>query len=57
MSTARSLAPATVQTFRDRPLHDWASHGADAFRYLAMGLREAREEKMPKLRYDDRGIV
>ena len=26
--------------FRDRPLHDWTSHAADAFRYLAMGWRE-----------------
>jgi len=24
--------------FKPRPLHDWASHGADAFRYLAMAL-------------------
>jgi len=45
------------QTFRERPLHDWASHAADAFRYLAMGLREGREEKLPALRYDDRGVV
>lgn len=29
--------------FADRPLHDWASHAADAFRYLAVGLREPRE--------------
>ena len=28
------------QAFRERPLHDWSSHAADAFRYLAMGLRE-----------------
>lgn len=21
--------------WRDKPLHDWASHGADAFRYFA----------------------
>lgn len=28
------------QTFRGRPLHDWASHGADAFRYFAMGRRD-----------------
>lgn len=48
---------ARRQTFRERPLHDWASHGADAFRYLAMGLREEREERMPPIRYDDRGIV
>lgn len=24
--------------FRARPRHDWTSHGADAFRYLAMGV-------------------
>lgn len=28
------------QVFRDKPRHDWASHGADAFRYLALGVRE-----------------
>lgn len=27
--------------YRDTPKHDWARDGADAFRYLAMGLREA----------------
>ena len=25
------------QTWRQRPKHDWSSHGADAFRYLALG--------------------
>jgi hypothetical protein len=25
-----------------RPLHDWSSHGADAFRYLAVGMRPGR---------------
>jgi len=29
------------QDFKDNPYHDWASHGADAFRYLAVGLHEA----------------
>lgn len=29
-----------AKAFRERPRHDWASHGADAFRYLAAGLRE-----------------
>ena len=24
--------------FYEKPLHDWASHGSDAFRYLAIGL-------------------
>jgi len=28
-----------LRVYRDKPLHDWASHPADAFRYLAMGLR------------------
>lgn len=26
-------------TFKKKPLHDWASHGADAFRYLAVSLK------------------
>lgn len=25
-----------TKTFRQRPLHDWTSHGSDAFRYLAL---------------------
>lgn len=29
------------QIFSQAPVHDWASHGADAFRGLAMGLRRA----------------
>jgi len=27
------------QVFRERPVHDWASHGADAFMTLACGIR------------------
>lgn len=30
--------------FKARPLHDWTSHAADAFRYLALGRREDRNE-------------
>lgn len=30
-----------LQAFRGRPLHDWTSHAADAFRYGAVGLSEA----------------
>lgn len=26
------------QVFFDKPLHDWSSHGSDAFRYLAVGM-------------------
>lgn len=29
-----------TKTFRMRPRHDWTSHAADAFRYLALGLRD-----------------
>jgi phage terminase large subunit len=30
------------QASRPTPRHDWASHGADAFRYLAVSLRDIR---------------
>ena len=30
--------------WRDKPRHDWACNGADAFRYLAMGWREIADE-------------
>lgn len=28
------------KTFKDRPCHDWSSHGADAFRMFAMGKKD-----------------
>lgn len=28
--------------FQPKPLHDWTSHAADAFRYLACGIKEKR---------------
>jgi len=31
--------------FRDKPLHDWTSHAADAFRYLSMAWKELRAPK------------
>ena len=33
---------ARLGAWNDRPLHDWASHGADAFRYLAMAVNRNR---------------
>jgi hypothetical protein len=36
------------KTFRDRPKHDWTSHTADAWRYLAMAWREMRPAPKPK---------
>ena len=29
--------------FKDKPLHDWSSHGADAFRYLALSFDQFRQ--------------
>ena len=34
----RSDIDDKLQTLRQRPVHDWASHGADALRYLCMQL-------------------
>lgn len=33
------------QVLKSRPLHDWASHAADAFRYGVMGASETREKR------------
>ena len=34
----RSEWDETLKVLRPRPVHDWTSHAADAFRYLAMTL-------------------
>jgi hypothetical protein len=45
-----------LRTYSDRPLHDWASHGADAMRYFALsGIRNAGSAA--KLKYPDLAIV
>jgi phage terminase large subunit len=41
-----------LMTFKKEPLHDWASHPADAFRYLAVSITEedmtpAQQQSMP----------
>jgi phage terminase large subunit len=33
--------------FYDKPLHDWASHGSDAFRYLALGMEQTNTWSQP----------
>ena len=38
-----------AKMFRSYPAHDWSSHGADAFRYLAVGHRMAVEKRRPRL--------
>lgn len=35
-----------LKTFKNEPKHDWASHSADAFRYLVMAYREIRPEPL-----------
>lgn len=34
------------QTWRSSPVHDFASHGADSFRYLALGVRELQPPRV-----------
>jgi len=37
------------QVLKPRPLHDWASHGADAFRCGVMGAEETVVRDMPQV--------
>ena len=41
------------KVYRDKPLHDWTSHAADAFRYLALGTRDLSIEKRKLPDYAD----
>lgn len=42
-----------LKEFKNAPLHDWASHAADAFRYLAQGLKAPKDESRPRARFAD----
>jgi len=44
------------KTWRGRPLHDWTSHGADAWRYLAVGKQTETNWGTP-IRRNLRGIA
>lgn len=45
-----------LRTYSDRPLHDWTSHGADAWRYFALsGVKNAGAPS--KLKYPDLAVV
>ena len=51
------------KTLSNQPFHDWSSHGSDAFRGLALVLRESidrtrpkRDEKKPQTRSVDDGV-
>lgn len=41
--------------FTNRPRHDWTSHAADAFRYLALGMKS--DSKSAPINYPRSGIV
>lgn len=46
---------AQRMVFRDKPLHDWSSHGADAFRTGTVGTRDTRKKdlrNLPRKKYD-----
>jgi len=44
--------------FRATPVHDWASHGADAFRYLAVAIdKSGARPALKPIRYSTAGIV
>jgi len=45
------------QTWRERPLHDWTSHAADAFRTLACGARSPIPERYVPLEVPNFGVV
>ena len=44
-------------TWRMRPDHNWASHGADAFRYLAVGYTPYNESWDKPIRRNIKGVV
>lgn len=44
------------KVWKGRPLHDWTSHGADAFRYLAVGYRATSDWGQP-IRRNLKGIA
>jgi phage terminase large subunit len=48
-----------AKAFKQRPLHDWTSHAADAFRYLALGIGYAtpQAQKFQPIKYANQGIV
>jgi len=45
------------QTWRMRPNHNWASHGADAFRYLAIGYQPYNQNWDKPMRRNLQGVV
>ena len=40
-----------LKMFSNKPLHDWSSHGADAFRYLAQGMKDVQAGNLNRPAY------
>jgi len=47
------------KVYRDKPVHDWSSHPADAFRYLAVGERHPTDQlrKLPREADSDYNVL
>jgi len=46
------------KVFHDRPLHNWCSHAADSFRYLALGLPNGGQDGWAKpISYNSKWVV
>lgn len=45
-----------LRTWSSSPLHDWASHGADAFRYLAI-VADRKSLDLAPLKYGPSGVI
>jgi phage terminase large subunit len=46
-----------LDEFKATPVHDWASHSADAFRYLAISIKDEGKARWGTIKYDNRGIL
>jgi hypothetical protein len=48
-----------LQALRPRPVHDWTSHAADSFRYLALTLdrKETQSGFYRRIEYSQLGVV
>ena len=55
----RAHYDATLQALRPHPVHDWTSHAADSFRYLAMTLdrRAAQSGFHRRIEYARQGVA
>ena len=42
----RRACSEAAQTWRSTPVHDFASHGADSCRYMALGVRELQPPRV-----------